>query len=314
MGTPEFARQPFAFLCQSRHEMVAIVTGRDKPIGRGHRLLPTACHQEADSRHIRVFTPRSLKDEQLYQDLKALDPDIFVVVAFRILPERLFMLPRYGSINVHASLLPKYRGAAPIHWALINGEKETGLTSFFLRPTVDTGDIIHQQRIPIYDNDNYDSLSARLSAASGPFLLATLDMIEGGRMTPIPQNDAEATPAPKLTPFDGLIDWGLPAENVRNFVRGLATKPGAYTYFRGGKVKVYECALSPQDDVPGTRPGTILPSRNRLLVSCGRSAVEVLRLVPEGKKEMDGRSFVNGFKPESGELFGEITQGVTNQE
>ena len=310
MGTPEFARAPFAQLCQSRHELLALVTGRDKKAGRGHRLLATPCKTEAEARGVTVFTPKSLKDEQLYQELKALNPDLFVVVAFRILPERLFALPRLGSINIHASLLPKYRGAAPIHWALINGEKETGLTSFFLKKQVDTGDIILQERFPISDDDTYDSLSARLSAESGPFLLKTLDMIEAGKSQLAPQNDHKATPAPKITPFDAMIDFGFPAEKVRNFVRGMSTKPGAHTFFRGRKVKIYRCAVDDQAGPADTRPGSVLPDNKRLIVQCDSSAIEVQRLVPEGKKEMDGRSFVNGFRPRAGELFGEVSQTI----
>lgn len=310
MGTPEFARAPFAQLCQSRHELAALVTGRDKKAGRGHHLMATPCKTEAESHAVKVLTPKSLKDEQLYQELKDLNPDLFVVVAFRILPERLFMLPRYGSINIHASLLPKYRGAAPIHWALINGEKETGLTSFFLRKQVDTGDIILQERYPISDEDTYDSLSARLSAESGPFLLKTLDMIEAGRSQPVPQDDHQATPAPKITPEDAIIDFGLPAEKVRNFVRGLSTKPGACTSFRGKKVKIHRCAVEDHAGPADLRPGSVLADAKRLLVQCDNSAIEILRLVPEGKKEMDGRSFVNGFKPREGELFGEVSQTV----
>jgi methionyl-tRNA formyltransferase len=308
MGTPEFARPPLARLCDSRHEVLALVTGQDKKVGRGHRLMPTPCNAEARRSDVPILTPGSLKDEQLYRDLEAIRPDLFVVVAFRILPERLFALPRLGSINIHASLLPKYRGAAPIHWALINGEKETGLTSFFLRRQVDTGDIILQERYPIFDDDNYDSLSARLSEAAGTFLLKTLDMIEAGQTRPVPQDDRDATPAPKISAFDAMIDFGFPAENVRNFVRGLSTKPGAYTFFRGKKVKVYQCAVASHSGPSDTRPGTILTGNKQLLVQCNGSAVELQRVVPEGKQEMDGRSFVNGFRPREGELFGEVPQ------
>jgi methionyl-tRNA formyltransferase len=303
MGTPEFAGRPLTALCHSEHEVLAVVTGPDKPSGRGRKFVPTVCKTEAQRQGVRVFAPALLSDEQLYRDLEALAPDLFVVIAFRILPRRLFELPRLGSINIHASLLPKYRGAAPIHWALINGEAETGLTSFFLKRKVDTGDIIHRQILPIDPDDTYDSLSERLSEAAGGFLLDTLTIIESGRKAPQPQDEAEATPAPKLGPVDALIDFGLPAENVRNFVRGLATRPGAYTFYRGKRLKIFGCEVASEAGLAGAHPGTLHVDSDRLLVACGREAVALRRLVPEGRKEMDGKSFINGFKPRSGELF-----------
>jgi methionyl-tRNA formyltransferase len=310
MGTPEFARATLAHLCESDHEILAVVTGREKPVGRNRKLTPTEVCREADCRGFRIITPKSLKSEKLYNTLKELDADLFVVAAFRILPPKLFNLPRLGAINIHTSLLPKYRGAAPIHWALINGETETGLTSFFLKETVDTGDIIYQEKIEITENDTYDTLHDRMCKKAGPFLLKTLDMIEKGESRPLPQDDDRATRAPKISAFDALIDFGLPASRVRDFVRGLATRPGAYTYFRGEMFKIHACAVADDHSNPDARPGTILPDKKRLLVQCGDEAVELLKVVPAGKKEMDGRSFKNGFRPEPGEVFGEIPKGT----
>jgi len=306
MGTPEFARATLTHLCDSNHEILAVVTGQEKPVGRNRKLTSTEVCQEANCRGFRVLTPQSLKSEELYKDLEGLAPDLFVVAAFRILPPRLYNLPRLGSINIHTSLLPKYRGAAPIHWALINGETETGLTSFFLKETVDTGDIIYQEKVAITENDTYDTLHARLCKKAGPFLLKTLDLIERGETEVLPQDDNRATRAPKINAFDALIDFGLPAARVRDFVRGLATKPGAYTYFRGSKIKIHACGPVEGLSDAAARPGAVLPDKKRLLVQCGDSAVELLKVVPAGKKEMDGRSFKNGFRPEPGEVFGEI--------
>jgi methionyl-tRNA formyltransferase len=198
---------------------------------------------------------------------------------------------------------------------LINGETETGLTSFFLKKKVDTGDIIFQERIAITVNDTYDSLHERLSRMAGPFLLKTLDLIESGENRPLVQDDTQASRAPKIGPFDAMIDFGLPADKVGNFVRGLATQPGAYTFFRGKKIKIHACLEAGETTDAGIRPGTIIADRKRLLVQCGpggrkASAVELLRVVPAGKKEMDGVSFLNGFKPLPGELFGEISHGA----
>jgi len=310
MGTPEFARVALASLCESKHEVLAVVTGRDQRTGRGRKLRPTVCRLEAERRGLPVLMPDSLRDEELYESLEALQADVFVVCAFRILPRCLFSLPAHGSVNIHASLLPRYRGAAPINWALVNGEKETGLTAFFLREAVDAGDAIVQQTVAIDENDTYDTLSARLSELAGPFLLKTLDMIESGNFTPQPQDESQASRAPKIGPVDAMIDFGFPARNVRNFVRGMATKPGAYTFFRGKKLKVHACAARDASSSPEARPGTILTVDRHLVVQCDRSAVELLRIVPEGGKEMDGLAFVNGYRPRPGEILGEIPHGV----
>lgn len=311
MGTPEFARVPLTHLVQSRHTVLAVVTGQDKAVGRGRTMMPTPVKTEADRLGLPVFTPRTLKSKQLREDLAALRADLFVVVAFRILPESLFSVPTLGSINVHGSLLPKYRGAAPINWALINGETETGLSAFFLKPTVDTGDVIAQQRISIEPEETFDELYLRMAAAAGPFLVDTLDRLESGSLKPVPQNDSRASAAPKLTPEDGLIDFGFPGRLVVNFVRGLSSKPGAYTWFRGRKIKILGARQAEEAVGQDIRPGTILPHKKRLLVACANSAVELTRLVPEGKKEMDGVSFINGMRPEAGALFGEpATEGL----
>ncbi len=309
MGTPEFARRPLVTLCESEHEVAAVVTGRPKRRGRGGQTCGTEVHQEADRRNLPVLTPSSLKNKAFQDQIRSLEPDLIVVVAFRILPETLFSIPEFGSINIHGSLLPKYRGAAPINWALINGEKETGLTSFFLKKKVDTGDMILQKKTAITQEDNFDSLYTRLSELSGPFLLKTIDLISQGELSATVQNSSLATPAPKLTPFDALIDFGFPAENVGNFVRGLSTKPGAYTFFRGKKVKILACRAVDSGDT-ALPPGAVIPERKHLVIQCSDSAIEVTSLLPEGKKAMDGMAFKNGFRPEPGELFGQISNRV----
>ena len=320
MGTPEFACQPLGHLCQSRHEVVAVVTGADKPSGRGRKTHPTPVCQAAVCANVRVIRAAKLKDQALYDQIEALKPDLFVVIAFRILPQKLIDLPRLGAMNIHASLLPKYRGAAPINWALINGEKETGLSSFLLKRKVDTGDVILQEAIPIEDDDNFDSLHDRLCEKAGPFLLKTLDLIEKGNVPLMIQDDSLATPAPKITPFDAMIDFGFPAAKVADFVRGLSSRPGAFTYFRGSKLKILKAVAVSEETLaatadaattPGTtRPGTIIRARKKLLVACSDSTLELLQVVPQGKKAMDGQSFLNGFKPQVGEILGEITMGA----
>ncbi len=304
MGTPEFASAILERLIDSNHDILAVVTGQDKPVGRKRVPTPTAVRVLADKNGLPVLTPKTLKSKKLYESLRALEADLFVVAAFRILPPSLFELPKLGSINIHGSLLPKYRGAAPINWALINGESETGLTSFFLKKTVDTGDMILQEKTSIAITDTFDSLYSRLAQMAGPFCLKTLDLIAAGSPSAVGQDNAEATPAPKIGPADAAIDFGRTNREVANFIRGMATKPGAYTHFRGRKLKMY-MAL-PSEDHPAaneTAPGQIIAHRKKLLVACAEGAIEVTWLVPSGKKEMDGGSFINGFRPTAGESF-----------
>ncbi|MEA1980907.1 MAG: methionyl-tRNA formyltransferase [candidate division Zixibacteria bacterium] len=315
MGTPEFACKPLEVLCQSKHEIVAVVTGDDKPQGRGKKMQSTAVCSAATCVNLKVIKAKSLKSDFLYEQLKALDADIFIVIAFRILPQKLIDIPRIGAINIHASLLPKYRGAAPINWALVNGEKETGLTSFFLKKTVDTGDIILQKKLTILPNENFDSLHNRLSDISGDFLLESLDLIETGNYELITQDETQVSPAPKIKPFDALIDFGFPAEQIVNFVRGMSTRPGAYTFHNNKKLKVLSAipvsseSIEPYiNELP--RPGTVINVKKKLWVSCSNGAVEITQVQPEGKKVMDGKSYINGCRLQCGALFGEITQGV----
>jgi methionyl-tRNA formyltransferase len=306
MGTPEFASAILVCLIESQHDIQAVVTGRDMPVGRNRVQTPTAVRRLAESHSLPVLTPRSLKDDDLYESLRALEADLFVVAAFRILPPRLFELPKFGAINIHASLLPRFRGAAPINWAIINGETETGLTSFFLRKKVDTGDMILQERTLIASTDTYDSLHRRLADLAGPFCLRTLDLIEQGRAGGERQDDSLASPAPKIQPEDARIDFGSPATKVAAFVRGMATKPGAFTGFRGQKLKVHFAQPSEITPVKAGPPGSLVPHKKRLLVQCGQGVVEFTRVVPAGKKEMDGISFLNGFRPTAGESFEKI--------
>ncbi|KAA3635313.1 MAG: methionyl-tRNA formyltransferase [Calditrichaeota bacterium] len=308
MGTPAFACPPLEAVHNSRHEISLVVTGPDKQSGRGRKVLSTDVAVLANKLGLPTSKPKSLKDESLFEEIKALNPDLIVVIAFRILPKKLFSLPKYGSINIHGSLLPKYRGAAPINWALINGESETGLSAFYLKQQVDTGDVIGQVKVKIEETDNFDSLYARMSAASAPFLIEMLDAIEKGNAKAIEQDESLVSQAPKITPFDALIDFGFPAKNVVNFVRGLSTKPGAYTNYKDKKIKILACDKSDEAGDGNTRPGTIIRNRKKLLVQCANSAIEIKQVIPEGKKVMDGVSFLNGFKPEIGDLFGDMSE------
>lgn len=306
MGTPEFARRPLVCLTESKHQVLAVVTGPDKRAGRGRQVVPTPCKAEAVARSIPVLTPSSLRSKALREELASLEADLFVVVAFKILPESLFSLPKFGSINIHGSLLPRYRGAAPINWALVNGETETGLTSFFLKKRVDTGDVIGIERVPIALDDNYDSLSEKMSEAAGPFLLRSIEMIQSGESTPVSQDESLATPARKLEPLDGLISFDRPVQSVHNHIRGMTSRPGAYTGFRGKSVKIRKARPVTTEQIPSDTqldPGAVIPDRKRLMVNCAVGALEITSLIPQGRKQMDGLSFINGFKPLAGEKF-----------
>ena len=309
MGTPAFACPALEQLHNSRHEIIGVVTGPDKPSGRGRKPAATEVAGKAAEFGYEIIKPESLKDDGLFRQLQSWRPDLIVVIAFRILPQKVFTLPRFGAVNIHASLLPRYRGAAPINWALINGEKETGLTSFFLKKTVDTGDIILQQKVVIGDDENFDSLYNRLAELSGPFTLKTVEAVETGQVSPVVQDDDQATGAPKISPTDAMTDFGFPAEKVKNFVRGLSATPGAYTFFRGKKLKLLACRVSEKTGDKDTRPGTVLCAKKILLVQCADSAIEITSVIPEGKKQMDGSSFINGFKPYEGEILGEVPTG-----
>ena len=314
MGTPAFACPPLEALHKSKHEIIAVVTGQDKQAGRGRKVISTEVAQLAEQHGLKTLKPKSLKSDDLYKEIKTLNPDLIVVIAFRILPKKLFTLPKFGSINIHGSLLPKYRGAAPINWALVNGEKETGLSAFYLKKKIDTGDIILQEKISIENKDNFDSLYLKLSNIAGDFLLKTIEKIENGQTEPLPQDESLVSNAPKISPFDALIDFGFPAEHVVNFVRAMSTKPGAYTYVRGKKLKILSCQKVDDYLKEGIRPGTIITNKKKLQVQCANSAIEIKQLLPEGKKIMDGASFINGFKPQVGEILGEIPEESKVQE
>lgn len=304
MGTPEFARRPLEYLHRnSRHKIAAVVTGPAKQAGRGRKLLPTPVNESAMALGLPVLAPESLKDDSFAAELAKFDADIFVVVAFRILPQKIFEMPRHGSINLHGSLLPKYRGAAPIQWALINGEAETGLTAFFLKKQVDTGSVIYQEKIAIEPDETFDELYRRMSDLAGPVINRTLDLIESGNCRLIEQDNALATAAPKIMPDDGLIDWNQEAHRIVNLIRGLSTTPGAFTFFQGRKIKIFraKCAENTLSERPES--GRIIPDKRRLLVSTSDAIVEIRELLVEGKSKMTGEAFLRGYQPSSEDVF-----------
>lgn len=303
MGTPEFACRSLEVLAGSRHKVLAVVTGPDKPAGRGHNLMACKAKLAAQSLDIPVYQPTRLSEDSFVESMAVLHPDVFVVIAFRILPEKLFTLPAGGSINIHASLLPKYRGAAPIQHALLNGDTETGLTSFFLVREIDKGSIIDQVRTPISPDENYTSLSERLSTMAGTFLLETLELISRPGFRPADQDNSLATPAPKIRPEDTLIDWHRSCHRIHNQIRAYSERPGAYTFLEGQKMKILRSAVGEFPRSASLAPGQIRLENKHLLVGTGDFPLCLVSLQPEGKKNMDATAFANGYCTREKSIF-----------
>lgn len=303
MGTPRFAVPAFEKLLNSNHQVVAVVTAPDKPRGRGQVLSPTPVKKAAQEANLPILQPTNLKSPEFLNILKQFNPDLNVVVAFRILPETVFSMPKYGSMNLHASLLPAYRGAAPINWAIINGETITGLTTFLLQKKIDVGDIIMKRQVAIKPDDDFGSLHDRMSLAGADLLLESIDALEQGKVKPIPQDKAQGSAAPKLTPQTGSINWNRPAKEIHNLVRGLSPFPGAYCRLDGKKLIILKSEI--KENLTQVQPGTITiaDSKIGLVVACQEGALHILQLKPEGKKAMGSAEFVRGYHVEKGKEF-----------
>ncbi len=300
-GTPGFARVVLERLLASRHQAAAVVTAPDKPSGRGRRLKMSEVKEYALANGLEVLQPKKLKDAEFLERVKEIDADLFAVVAFRILPEKLYSLPRWGAINLHASLLPRFRGAAPIERALMAGATTTGVTTFQITKKVDTGDLLLAREVPIGENETYEELCPRLADIGADLLAETLDCLEAGTLVAQPQNPADASPAPKITTADSLIDWERSAETIINQVRGLAGSADAYTWLGGRRLKVYRAVRRPQDNGVGA-PGEVVRAERRegLIVATGNGAVSLREVRLEGKKRMMIDAFLNGVKVTAG--------------
>ncbi len=301
MGTPDFAVPALKALNQSPHVIQAVVTVPDKQQGRGRRERPSAVKSVALECNLPILQPENLSDPGFMKDLKAYEPDLIVVVAFRILPEAVFTLPRYGSFNLHASLLPKYRGAAPIHWALLNGDTETGLTTFFLKRRVDTGNIIKQSKTPILPEDNLHTLYAKLCNLGADLVLETTNLIANGEVVAGEQDETLASPAPKVTAETRLIHFDQDATQCHNRVRAFAPKPGAYAYRNGILLKILSSRVVTGQGTPGS---VIHVSEDSFTVACRNGALEILSVQPESKKVMDVASYLRGYPIEIGATIG----------
>ena len=302
MGTPEFAVGSLKALVEGGYNVVAVITQPDKPVGRhGSVLQPSQVKQYAMSHNIPVLQPEKMKDESFVAELRSYKADLQVVVAFRMLPEVVWAMPRFGTFNVHASLLPQYRGAAPINWAIINGETETGITTFFLDHEIDTGRIIFQEHLPIADTDDVGIVYDKLMTLGAEVCLRTVDEIiqTDGNVVSHAQNSdgvtGELKPAPKIFKETCRIDWGMSARDIYNFVRGLSPYPAAWTTFNGQQMKVYKTHV--EDD------SQISSRASQLAVECkdGRVVIDELQLA--GKKRMSAAAFLNGLQDKSNLIF-----------
>ncbi len=305
-GTPEFAVESLRRLVEGGYNVVAVVTMPDKPAGRGHHLYESDVKKYAVSKGIRVLQPEKLKDEAFVETLRSLRADLQIVIAFRMLPEVVWAMPRLGTFNLHASLLPKYRGAAPINRAVMNGDTETGITTFFLKHEIDTGDVIQQRSVPIGRQDNVGDVHDRLMTLGADMVLETVDAIIAGTVKAIPQEEMltageDPTPAPKIFKEDCHIRWTDSTEAVYNQIRGLSPYPAAWTQFVGpdGKrfdVKIYATSepIFRAEAVPGRMTTTI----TRLLIDCADGALKIESLQLAGKKRMDTDAFLRGFSLE----------------
>lgn len=304
MGTPEFALPSLKALHSSGHIVAAVVCQPDRPKGRGEQLTPPPIKVTALQLGLQVLQPDRIKDPAFIETLRLLKPDVIVVVAFgRILPPSILDLPPRGCINVHASLLPKYRGAAPIQWAVINGETETGVTTMRLDPGMDTGNILLQERESILSEDTAGSLSIRLAERGANLLLRTLKEIESEGIVPIPQDHTKATLAPILEKEAGEIDWTLPAAAISNRVRGLSPWPGAYTFYEDDRWRIWKATTA--EGAAGAKPGTIVKvDREAVSVATGRGVLRVLELQLANGRRMTVREFLAGHSVKEGIVLG----------
>ena len=304
-GTPQFAVPTLEKLVAEKFSIQLVITNPDEPRGRGHKVQPSPVKESALKHGLPLFQPAKVKTDETREYLSQYHPDAIVIVAYgHIVPQWMIDIPPLGCINLHASLLPKYRGAAPIAWAIIHGEKETGVTTMKIDAGMDTGDMLLERREPIRDDDTTETLGERLSVTGADLTIETLRKLERGEITPRPQNHDLATVAPRLKKEDGVIDWSLTAEEIERRVRGLIPWPGAYTSFRGNRLHIWRAEAAAAES-SNLAPGAITAEGKRLAVACGAGTQLVLHEVQmEGRKRISARDFANGARVESGEILG----------
>ncbi len=331
MGTPDFAVPVLSALVEAGHDVVGVVTQPDKPKGRGKAVLMTPVKERALELGLTVYQPVKVREPEFVEILRGLSADVFVVAAFgQILPKAVLEIPRLGCVNVHSSLLPRYRGAAPIQWVIIDGEKETGVTTMMMDEGLDTGDILEKAVVPIEPDETGGSLHDKLSALGAKLIVSTLAKLENGTAVRTPQTDEGTCYAKMLKKTMGDIDWTMDAEAIERLIRGLSPWPGTYTGWNGKTLKIWKAQVVPEESVgscggPQAAPGesagickeaqaaseeyagacgqVILADKNRLYVKCGKGTLSLMELQPEGKKRMEVDAFLRGYPVEEGTVF-----------
>jgi methionyl-tRNA formyltransferase len=302
MGTPEFACPTLKALIERGEQVVAVVTQPDRPKGRGQQTLPPPVKLLALEHGIPVLQPVKVRHPDAIEEIRALQPDLIVVVAFgQILPKALLDIPGKGCINVHASLLPRYRGAAPLNWCIINGESESGVTTMLMDVGLDTGDMLLKRSTPIGPDEDTLALHDRLSGIGAQLLVETIDLAAQGKLAPEKQDDALTCYAPMLKKEDGLIDWGKDACTIKNLVRGMIPWPGAFSYLDDKLLKVYRVQSAAGTGTPGE---VLAAGRDGVEVACGEGSVLIYELQLEGKKRLPAAEFLAGCKLEPGTILG----------
>jgi len=298
MGTPEFAVPCLEILLENKFNVVAVITAPDKPQGRGQKLIPSPVKECALKHNLSILQPANLKAPEFIEELRSFNANLQIVVAFRMLPEVVWNMPSIGTFNLHGSLLPQYRGAAPINWAIINGEKETGVTTFFLKHEIDTGSIVFQEKEPIHENDDVGKVYERLMNKGAQLVLKTVKVIESGDYSLQPQPEGiEIKHAPKIFKETCEINWNQSSEQVRNFVRGLSPYPAAWTMLNGKVFKIFSCHKASHDNRHIIDPGQVATdNKNYLSVKTSDGWISIEELQPEGKKRMTIQDFFRGNK------------------
>jgi len=309
MGTPVFAGVSLNTLLRENMDVVAVVTAPDKPAGRGLKMQASPVKTAAKEAGLPVLQPEKLRDPEFISHLQQRKPDIIAVVAFRILPEEVFTIPPLGTINLHGSLLPKYRGAAPINQAIINGETETGVTTFFIKKEVDTGNMIDQVRIPIGPDMTAGELHDIMAVEGAKLLVTTLRKIEQGDVPTSKQDESLVTKAPKIRRDDCMINFNQPAKTVHDFIRGLSPYPAAHTFLNGRMIKLFDSKISEKETTE--EHGTILEitSDDSWVISCAEGCITIGEVQMEGKRRMKVGEFVRGYDVEEGKVLGQSPKG-----
>jgi methionyl-tRNA formyltransferase len=301
MGTPGFAVPSLHKLYEAGYDIAGVITAPDKPAGRGMKLSESAVKKYAVEKNLHILQPGKLKDPAFIEELRSLKADVQVVVAFRMLPEIVWNMPPLGTINLHGSLLPQYRGAAPINWAIINGEKETGVTTFRLQHEIDTGNILLQRKIEIADDETAGTLHDKMREVGADVLLKTIQELEKGTLTEVPQHSPSTTPvsplrsAPKIFTGDCEIDWNKNVDEIYNFIRGLSPYPAAFTYLNGRKLKIF--SAQKEEGKTGVNPGELVTDHKTFLKFAAQDGYLSLKEIQlEGKKRLGVEDFLRGWR------------------